>query len=106
MLIQINDNDFHNLLISNKILIVDFWAEWCAPCRIISPIIEELALKYDKKVAFGKVNVDLNEKLSSEYNIRSIPTLLFFKNGELIDNYIGVTTKNVIENKIETLLKN
>lgn len=104
MIIQITNNNFIELLNSNKPLVVDFWAEWCAPCRIIAPLIEELALKYEDKVIFGKVNVDQDEKLSAEYSIRSIPTLLFFKNKKLIDRSIGETTKNIIEDKIEILL--
>ncbi|GMO32328.1 MAG: thioredoxin [Candidatus Azobacteroides pseudotrichonymphae] len=104
MAIQITDNNFNELLASTKPLIVDFWAEWCAPCRMIAPIIEELASEYKERVIIGKVNVDQNEELSSKYNIRSIPTLLFFKNGELVDKQIGGTSKNDIEVKIKTLL--
>jgi len=105
MAVQITDDNFSELLTSNKPLVIDFWAEWCAPCRMIAPVIEELALKYEGKVIVGKVNVDQNEDLSNKYNIRNIPTLLFFKDGKLVDKHIGGTTKNAIEDKIKTLLE-
>lgn len=105
MVIQIIDSNFSELLTSGKPLVIDFWAEWCAPCRMIAPVIEELALEYEGKVIIGKVNVDQNEELSSKYSIRSIPTLLFLKDGEIVDKHIGGTIKSMIESKIKALLE-
>ena len=101
---QITDADFKDLLNGDKPLVVDFWAEWCGPCKMISPIVEELATEYEGKVIIGKVNVDENEELPIEFGIRSIPTILFFKGGQLVDKHIGVATKSVLEDKIKSLL--
>ncbi|MCB0611874.1 MAG: thioredoxin [Phaeodactylibacter sp.] len=82
-------------------VLVDFWAEWCGPCRMIGPIIEELSKEYEGKVVVGKVNVDHNPEVSMKFGIRSIPTVLILKNGEVVDKQVGVTTKKVLVDKIE-----
>ena len=104
MALQITDAGFKELLEGNKPLVVDFWAEWCGPCKMISPVVDELASEYEGKVVIGKVNVDENEELPAKYGIRNIPTLLFFKNGELVDKHVGAATKAILEEKIKKLL--
>ncbi|GHT88911.1 thioredoxin [Bacteroidia bacterium] len=104
MALQITDAGFKELLEGDKPLVVDFWAEWCGPCRMVAPIVEELATEYEGRVVIGKVNVDDNEELPAEYGIRSIPTLLFFKNGQLVDKHVGAAIKSTIENKIKALI--
>jgi thioredoxin 1 len=101
---QITDANFKELVNGDKPLMVDFWAEWCGPCRMISPLVEELAQEYEGKVIVGKVNVDENGESANEFGIRSIPTLLFFKNGEVVDKHIGAAQKSVIESKLKSLL--
>jgi len=93
------------VLNSNLPVVVDFWAEWCAPCRMISPITEELSKDYEGKVIIGKLNVDENPMTGGKYNIMGIPTLLFFNNGELVDRIVGVVPKKAIEDKIKKMLK-
>lgn len=104
MAMQVTDASFKELLNGDLPVVIDFWAEWCGPCKMISPVIDELATEYEGKVVIGKVNVDENEDLPVEYGIRSIPTILFFKNGELVDKHVGGTTKAVLEEKIKELL--
>ncbi|KAA6301968.1 MAG: Thioredoxin C-1 [Candidatus Ordinivivax streblomastigis] len=104
MALQITDANFKELLTSGKPLVVDFWAEWCGPCKMISPYVDELAAEYDDRVIIGKVNVDENENLPTEYGIRNIPTLLFFKDGELVDKHVGAATKDALDAKIKELL--
>jgi len=83
--------------------VVDFWAEWCGPCRMIGPLVEELAETYKEQVTIGKVNVDENE-LPNEYGIRNIPTLLFFKDGAVVDKLVGAVQKSAIEEKIKAII--
>lgn len=104
MATKITDTNFSDLLTGDKPLIVDFWATWCGPCRMIAPIVDELAETYRDQVIIGKVNVDENEDVPTTYGIRSIPTLLFFKNGELVDRHVGAVTKIALEEKIKALL--
>lgn len=104
MAMQITDASFNDLLKGDLPVVVDFWAEWCGPCKMIAPFVDELATEYDGKVVIGKVNVDENDELPAEYGIRSIPTLLFFKNGEIVDKHVGGTTKATLEEKIKALL--
>src|SRR5438128_11100995 len=88
---------------SDKPVLVDFWAEWCGPCKLVAPLLDEIAREKAGTVKVGKVNVDENQSLSSKYNIREIPALLFFKNGQLKDQIIGVTSKKDLLNRIEAL---
>jgi thioredoxin 1 len=104
MALQITDENFQALIKGEKPVVVDFWAEWCGPCRMIGPSIEELAKEYEGKVIIGKLNVDENDTVPSEYGIMSIPTILFFKNGELTNKHVGAASKVVIEDKIKALL--
>ncbi|MDR1632888.1 MAG: thioredoxin [Dysgonamonadaceae bacterium] len=101
---QITNANFKELVEGNKPLVVDFWAEWCGPCRMIGPIIEELAQEYEGQVVVGKVNVDENDELAGEFGIRSIPTILFFKNGEIVDKHVGAAPKSLLEEKLKKIL--
>jgi thioredoxin 1 len=104
MALKITDESFKELIAGDLPVVVDFWAEWCGPCRMVGPIIEELAKEYEGKVIIGKVNVDENDEIAGEYNIRSIPTILYFKNGELTDKHVGAAQKSLLENKLKALL--
>ena len=104
MALQITDGSFSELIAGNKAVVVDFWAEWCGPCRMIGPVIEELADEYDGKAVIGKMNVDENSEIPGEYGIRSIPTVLFFKDGVLTDKHVGVAPKNLLEEKLKAIL--
>jgi len=101
---QITNANFQELVKGNKPLMVDFWAEWCGPCRMVGPIVEELAQEYAGRVVVGKVNVDENDDLAGMFGIRSIPTMLFFKNGEVVDKLVGAASKSVVESKLKSLL--
>jgi len=92
------------VLNSDKPVLVDFLAEWCGPCRMIGPVVEELATEYDGKAVIGKLNVDENPDISMNYGVRSIPTLLVFKGGEVVDRIVGAVPKNMIASKIEAQL--
>ena len=104
MALQITDESFRELIAGDKPVVVDFWAEWCGPCRMIGPVIEELASEYADKAIIGKINIDENNDVSEEYGIRSIPTILFFKNGQLMDKHIGAASKNLLEDKLKAIL--
>lgn len=105
MAFEFTDANFKETVLDNKgVAVIDFWAEWCGPCRMIAPIIEELAHDYDGKVLVGKLNVDFNPEVSMHYNVRSIPTVLIIKDGQLVDKHVGTTTKQVLANKIEAHL--
>jgi len=86
-------------------IVVDFWAEWCGPCRMIGPIMEELAESFDGKAKIGKLNVDENPQIAMKYGVRSIPTVLFIKNGEVVDKVIGAVQKSVFVEKLSSLVK-
>jgi thioredoxin 1 len=105
MALQFNDSNFQEKVLSaDKPVLVDFWAEWCGPCRMIAPLVEELANEYDGKAYIGKVNVDENPSISETYGIRSIPTLLIFKGGEVVDKLVGALPKNKIAERIQAQL--
>ena len=104
MEVQITSENFESLKSGSLPLVVDFWAPWCGPCRMVGPIIEELAAAYDGKVVIGKCNVDEEEELAAEFGIMSIPSILFFKNGQQVDKHVGAATKNLLEDKIKALL--
>ncbi|MBI5409891.1 MAG: thioredoxin [Nitrospirae bacterium] len=92
------------VLQSTNLVMVDFWATWCGPCKIIAPVVEELAKEYAGRVIFAKVNTDENPDLASRYNIRGIPTLIFFKNGKMLDQVVGAVPKAQLKSKIESLI--
>jgi thioredoxin 1 len=105
MAIQITDDNFKDTVInSDKPVLLDFWAEWCGPCRMIGPVVEELSKQYEGQALIGKVNVDENPETAIQYGIRSIPTLLIFKNGQVVDKQVGVVPKSVLENKLKAQL--
>lgn len=93
-----------DVLKNNQLTVVDFWAEWCGPCRAIGPVIEELSKEYEGKVSIGKLNVDENANASSEFGITSIPAILFFKGGKVVDKAIGAQPKSSLKSKIEAHL--
>ncbi|MEQ9425358.1 MAG: thioredoxin [Cyclobacteriaceae bacterium] len=99
--IEITDNNFEEVVNSDKPVLVDFWAEWCGPCKMIGPIVEEIAGEYEGKAVIGKVDVDNNPQVSAKFGIRSIPTLLVFKGGEIVDKQIGAVPKNVLTEKLD-----
>lgn len=98
--IQITDADFDNSLNKYKTLVIDCWAPWCGPCRMVGPVIEQLAKDFQGKIVFGKLNVDENQMTSMKYNIMSIPTLLIFKDGKLVDKIIGALPKEHLKAKL------
>ena len=104
MEVQITSENFESLKSGSLPLVVDFWAPWCGPCRMVGPVIEELATAYDGKVVIGKCNVDDEEELAAEFGIMSIPSILFFKDGQQVDKHVGAATKSLLEDKIKALL--
>ena len=105
MALEINDSNFKEVVLeSEKPVLVDFWATWCGPCKAIGPIIDEVATEFEGKAVVGKCNVDDAGDVPAEYGIRNIPTLLFFKGGELKDKLVGSTTKAAIADKLNALL--
>ncbi len=105
MAFQFTDSNFKETALDTEgVKVIDFWAEWCGPCRVIGPIIEELSTEYNGKALIGKVNVDENPEISMKYGIRSIPTVLILKNGEVVEKQVGLTSKSVLTQKIEAHL--
>jgi len=99
---EFTDSNFQKEVLDNDgLVVIDFWAEWCGPCKMIGPIVEELAQEYEGKAKIGKVDVDKNSDVSMKYGIRSIPTILFLKNGEIVDKQVGLTSKEGLKAKIE-----
>ena len=102
---EFNDSNFQTeVLDSNQLSMIDFWAEWCGPCRAIGPVVEELSREFEGRVNIGKVNVDHNPQLSMNYGITSIPAILFIKNGQVVDKLVGAQPKHNFVKKIETHL--
>ena len=104
MTLNVTDQSFKELLAEGKPVVVDFWATWCGPCRMMSPIVDKMAEKFEGRVLVGKLNVDENPESCEAYGIMSIPTMLFFKNGELVDRHVGACPEATLEQKSNSLL--
>ena len=105
MAFAFNDENTKAEIESGKPVVIDFWAEWCIPCKKIAPIIDELAEQFEGRVKIGKYNVEDSSDISTEFGIRNIPTVIFFKNGEMVDKIVGATSKDKFKEKVENLLK-
>ncbi len=104
MEVTITSENFESLKNGQKPLVIDFWATWCGPCRMVAPIISEMAEKYDGKIVVGKCDVEESEELAAEFGIRNIPTVIFIKDGEIVDKLVGAAAKQKFEEKFEALL--
>lgn len=104
MALEITDSNYKEILAESKPVVIDFWAPWCGPCKMVGPIIDELATEYEGKAIIGKCDVDDNDDVASEFGIRNIPTVLFFKDGQLVDKQVGSAPKGIYAAKIDALL--
>ncbi|NLI25452.1 MAG: thioredoxin [Bacteroidales bacterium] len=106
MEVEVTDTNFDQVVLqSDKPVMIDLWAEWCGPCRVIAPFVHEIAEEYQGKIVVGKMDVDENTQIPAKYGVRNIPTILFFKNGKLVDKQVGAVPKHLLVGKIEALLK-
>ncbi len=105
MAVVIDESNFEQMVLnSDKPVLIDFWAEWCGPCRMIAPYVEQIATEYADKAVVGKVDIEQNNDIATKYGIRNIPTLLYFKGGEVVDKQVGMTTKAALAAKLAALL--
>ncbi|QUB47715.1 thioredoxin [Prevotella sp. oral taxon 475] len=104
MEVKITTENFENYKNGDLPLVVDLWATWCGPCKMVAPIISELAADYDGKIVVGKCDVEENDELAAQFGVRTIPTILFFKNGEVVDKFVGATNKATLDAKFQALL--
>lgn len=105
MAVELTDANFEQIAVqSDQPVMIDFWAEWCGPCRMVGPIVEEMHGDYEGKAVIAKVNVDENPNISAKFGIRNIPTIIFLKNGEMVDKSVGAVPKNVLTDKMDNLL--
>jgi thioredoxin 1 len=104
--VEVNDGNFAQMVLQSKTpVLVDFWAAWCGPCRMVAPIVEELAKEYEGRISFAKMDVDQNPKMAKKYGVMSIPTLIIFKNGAPISNIVGVRPKAELKKGLDAVLK-
>ncbi|WP_299578326.1 thioredoxin [uncultured Sunxiuqinia sp.] len=102
---EVNDANFEEIVLqSDKPVLVDFWAEWCGPCRMVAPVVEELSQDYEGKLLVTKVDVDSNPETAMKFGIRNIPTILFFKGGEIVDKHVGAAPKAALASKVDAIL--
>ena len=99
--VEVTDQNFQDVTGGSTLSMVDFWAVWCGPCRAVAPIVEQLATEYSGQVTVGKMDVDSNPRVPAQFNVRSIPTILFFKDGQVVDQVIGAVPRPVLESKIK-----
>lgn len=101
---EITTQNYDELVAQGKPIVLDFWATWCGPCKKVAPIVEELAAEYEGKAIIGKVDIEEQDELTAKFGIRNIPTILFIKDGNVVDKQVGATTKSVLEDKLKALL--
>ncbi|MBN2743398.1 thioredoxin [Breznakibacter xylanolyticus] len=105
MALEFTDSNFDEVVLkSDKPVLVDFWAEWCGPCRMVAPIVADLANEYEGRAVIGKMDVDNNPQTAAKFGIRNIPTILFFKNGEIVDKQVGAVPKTILASKLDAII--